>query len=312
MLTGHSQSPPKNSRPEASSFPSQIYNMSEDANLFQAPIDYPEPPKNLNYEVPSASLILERPKPIFPWEKKQVKPTRVFPNDPPLSSSQEIPQESPQSAAPPSSTSDQNQPEITSPLTPTIAVSSPQPFTSFSRTNAWDDVPEIEHYIQNLPQNRRRKNQGISNSSIGESPGLKELPLQGRRPSIKLTDFPTEIERPSLPVTPAPIHRPSFWGEERNAAGDLPSAEGVPEQSDWNPTTRLAELRQQQSEVLAQGPSSSAHAIPDRELVGPIPTATTSEEPTLRPSFRQINYSNANAPKNRDDEPTHTSVNSIE
>lgn len=253
--------------------------MSEDASLFQAPTEYPEPPKNLNYEVPSASLIVERPKPIFPWEEKQAKATRVFPDDPPVSSSQESPQGFPQSVASPKATSDQNQPE-TSPLTPAIAVSSPQPFTSFSRTNAWDDVPEIEHYIQNLPQNWRRKNQVVLNSSIGESPGQKEFPLQGRRPSIKLTDFPTEIERPSLPVTPAPIHRPSFWGEERNAAGDLPSAEGVPEQSDWNPTTRLAELRHQQSEVLAQGPSSTAHAIPDRELVGSIPIATTSEEPT--------------------------------
>jgi hypothetical protein len=54
-----------------------------------------------------------------------------------------------------------------------------------------------------------------------------------RRHSMKLTDFPTELERPSLPVTPAPIRRPSFWGEERDEDGELPAAEGVPSQEDW-------------------------------------------------------------------------------
>lgn len=86
---------------------------------------------------------------------------------------------------------------------------------------------------------------------------------------MKLTDFPTEIERPSLPVTPAPVRRPSFWGAERDAQGDLPAAEGVPEQSDWDPVARLADLQRRQSEVLAQGPGVGGAAgtrIPDREL----------------------------------------------
>jgi len=34
-------------------------------------------------------------------------------------------------------------------------------------------------------------------------------------------------------VTPAPIRRPSFWGEERDEEGELPAAEGVPSQEDW-------------------------------------------------------------------------------
>ena len=50
---------------------------------------------------------------------------------------------------------------------------------------------------------------------------------------MRLTDFPSELERPSLPVTPAPIRRPSFWGEERDQEGELPAAEGVPSQEDW-------------------------------------------------------------------------------
>lgn len=84
---------------------------------------------------------------------------------------------------------------------------------------------------------------------------------------MKLTDFPTEIERPSLPVTPAPVRRPSFWGAERDALGDLPGAEGVPSQSEWNPVARLEDLQRRQSEVLAQGPASPVGPrIPDREL----------------------------------------------
>jgi glycogenin glucosyltransferase len=54
-----------------------------------------------------------------------------------------------------------------------------------------------------------------------------------RRESLILTDFPSAFERPSLPVTPAPISRPSFWGGERDDTGDLPAAEGVEDQSEW-------------------------------------------------------------------------------
>ena len=58
--------------------------------------------------------------------------------------------------------------------------------------------------------------------------------------NFKLTDFPSEVERPSLPVTPAPIRRPSFWGDDAPESGEgdagashLPAAEGVPAQTEW-------------------------------------------------------------------------------
>ena len=97
---------------------------------------------------------------------------------------------------------------------------------------------------------------------------------------MRLTDFPTEFERPSLPVTPAPVRRPSFWGAERDAQGDLPGAEGVPDQSDWDPSARLAELQRKQSEVLAQGSASPTRAIPNREEVGSasVPLSEVIEE----------------------------------
>jgi hypothetical protein len=68
---------------------------------------------------------------------------------------------------------------------------------------------------------------------------------------MRVTDFPSEIERPSLPVTPAPIHRPPALGSPDEYTSDqLPAAKGVPNQEDWNPLVRLEELRRRQSGVL--------------------------------------------------------------
>lgn len=273
--------------------------MSKDANLFQAPKAYLEPPKNLNYQVPTIPPSDELPKPIFPWEEKQARATRVFPDDIPNSP----PKRSPPVVTPISTTTETKQAETTSSPAPSIVVSSPPPFASYSRTNAWDDIAGIERYIQNLPQNQRRRAQALKNSSFtAESPGTEGPSQKERRPSMKVTDFPTEIERPSLPVTPAPIRRPSFWGEERNAAGELPGAEGVPEQSDWDPATRLADLQRRQSEVLAQGPSSTIRAIPDRELLGSMPPAAIPEESTIVPTFGQLDFSGVKKRGSGDDE----------
>lgn len=74
---------------------------------------------------------------------------------------------------------------------------------------------------------------------------------------MRLTDFPTELERPSLPVTPAPIRRPSFWGEERDEQGELPAAEGVPSQEDWVFLSILAR-EIMWILILTTGPSSGA------------------------------------------------------
>ena len=117
---------------------------------------------------------------------------------------------------------------------------------------------------------------------------------------MKLTDFPTEFERPSLPVTPAPVRRPSFWGAERDAQGDLPAAEGVPDQSEWDPVTRLADLQRRQSEVLGQGPASPTRAIPDRQMVGgsmgDLEEAPLSEEQGVAQSNQTAVTTNANMP----------------
>lgn len=270
--------------------------MSEDPKLFQPPAAYPEPPKGMYYEVPTTPPDGARPKPIFPWESGQPKPTRVFADDLPRAPSSEV--------APSVTTDDDIQTETASPPTPLTQATSPEPFASFSRTNAWDEMPEIERYISNLPQNRRGKLQIVFNASATGggifSPDAEEKST--RRPSMKLTDFPTEIERPSLPVTPAPVRRPSFWGEERDAAGELPGAEGVPEQSEWDPAARLVELQRRQSEVLAQGPASPTRAIPDRELPGSAARVLTPEESVVLPSFGQLNFAGRSITRDREDE----------
>lgn len=254
--------------------------MSADTTLFQAP-KYPEPPKDMYYQVPTTPPASEKPKPIFPWESTAPKATRVFAEDIPQAPALApalVPTAPPETT--PSVTTDDDQTSTLSHTTPTTI--------SYQRTNAWDDVPEIERYISNLPQNRRAKVQVLlQNSTLASTANRpsdpsailsptteEENPMQTpqnreeRRSSMRLTDFPTEFERPSLPVTPAPVRRPSFWGAERDAQGDLPGAEGVPDQSDWDPSARLAELRRKQSEVLAQGPASPTRAIPNREEVG--------------------------------------------
>ena len=263
-----SQAPPVRSQPEAANFPHKTYNMSADRSFFRAPQN-PEPPKGMYYEVPKTPPT-DRPPPIFPWEKHQSKASRVFPDD--------VPPKPAPSVSTPSITTDSNDEasSTSGPSTPTNPIASPG-----SRTNAWDEMPEINRYISNLPQNRRAKVQVLLNNQLQTPPGMRtptgadtlqspSLPKEDRRrPSIKLTDFPTEVERPSLPVTPAPIRRPSFWGAERDAAGDLPPAEGVPSQSDWNPAERLVELARRQSKVLEEGNLQTAggRSIPDREVL---------------------------------------------
>ena len=268
------QPPPLGSRPEAYDLPTHTYTMSADRKLFRAPKAYPELPQGTQYEVPKTMHTNDRPKPIFPWEEVQSRPTRVFADDN---------QTSPE-ATPSMITDNDTQVDQTSPSTPIIQVTS-EPFATYSRSNAWDEMPEIERYISGLAQNRKAKVQILMNTTIvdGNGPSSGDNLPAGRRPSMKLTDFPTEIERPSLPVTPA-VRRPSFWGEERNSVGNLPGAEGVPKQEDWDPVAKLEELQRRQSEVLGQEANSPPRVIPDRTLPESAVLLPTSEETMVPPT----------------------------
>jgi glycogenin glucosyltransferase len=223
VLTLDRAPPPADSKPEAHNFPATQYNMSSDPTPFKAPDRYPDPPKDMYYEVPKTPTY-QKPAPLFPWEKNAPKPTRVFPED--NIEIAEVPSTSNQG---PSLEDEEPLPAVKS-TDPTIQVTSTDPWQTFTRGNAWDDIPEIERYIGNLQKNRKGNIQVLQ----GYGSGIEQVSSPGaRRQSMRLTDFPTELERPSLPVTPAPIRRPTFWGEERDDDGELPAAEGVPSQEDW-------------------------------------------------------------------------------
>jgi glycogenin glucosyltransferase len=228
--------PPAQSKPEAANFPSQTYAFSDSRDLFKAP-RYPEAPKDMWYKVPeSKPQPAERPKPIFPWEQKadMPKPTRVFAED--LS-----PEPTPALMSPthPFSTVhyEEGAEGVTKPENASSSKSADQQWQSYQQrnVNAWDSVPGIDNYVRAIADLNgiRDRTQSIQLTTGTNDISSPLLNRRERRESLILTDFPTDVERPSLPVTPAPIRRQMFWGEERTTAGDLPSATGVPDQPEW-------------------------------------------------------------------------------
>lgn len=279
--------------------------MSREKKLFQPPHRYPDAPRDMYYQVPEKRKEQDKPKPIFPWEGKAPKPTRVFAEPSPPSPPPEPAPPEPEPVTLPEPAAISSPPEAASPAN----ISSPDPWAGFqSRVNAWDEIPEIESYMQRLQGPRKAKIQVLhhippSNQNATSPPTGDQ---RERRSSLKLTDFPTEVERPSLPVTPAPIRRPSFWGAERDQQGNLPAAEGVPEQEEWvrqfqsyptpkfasdlppllsnvngvmvmrcqycgkqNPIAKLEELHRKQSEVLTSPEVLQQHKdLPTRQMPG--------------------------------------------
>jgi glycogenin glucosyltransferase len=168
------------------------------------------------YDVPKEKPEPKRIAKIFPWELNSRKPTRIFADETIISPSFPVP--------------------VTSMSQPTTvhsafsSVSLPPGsrglWQTYTLSNAWDEIPEINRFIESIQKPRRGFVQVIS--------GQEGKSESDYRPSTKITDFPTEIERPSLPVTPAPVRRSSFsWVETTEGSGQLPSAEGVPNQEDW-------------------------------------------------------------------------------
>ncbi|KAF2824882.1 nucleotide-diphospho-sugar transferase [Ophiobolus disseminans] len=245
--------PPAQSRPEAANFPTTQYTFNNSNNLFQAPRAYPEPPRDMWYQVPEQKPTpAERPKPIFPWEQEPDRPraTRVFAEDLPPEPVAVV-----SSPTHPFSTvhyEDSDSLEgspagVKSPESVSSPQGADQNWQAFqqSNTNAWDNVPGIENYVRTIMDShgRRTKTQVLQQTTGTEELSSPLLERRNRRESLIITDFPSAIERPSLPVTPAPIKRPMFWGEERNETGELPAAEGVPDQTEWNPNAKLEQLR---------------------------------------------------------------------
>lgn len=263
------------------------------------------------YQVPNEKpKPAEPPKPIFPWEQQRdrPKPTRIFAEDlPPPEAESPTPTItlSPSLAfgapgAHPFSTVHYDEEETMSeevvapgPNSPD-RVSSPktadQQWQDFqqSSANAWDSVPGIDTYVRAImdSQTRRGKPQVLSQAvEQVRSP----LARKERRESLILTDFPSAVERPSLPVTPAPVARPTFWGEERDEQGELPQAEGVPDQPDWVcPQCGFSSVSASDFRPSRGHPASSITI--DKATPSPRPTSTQFIEAppiTTQPSAKQ-------------------------
>ncbi|KAL4922687.1 hypothetical protein BDW62DRAFT_207379 [Aspergillus aurantiobrunneus] len=252
--------PPLHSKPEGIALETKVYTMSDDHQLFQPSAFYPEAPKNMYYRVPATKPETQKLTQLFPWESHAPKPTRVFADDerhlkatPSPTSTKEVSRES-QSPHPTSSTSE----------VPNVPSES---WDTYSRSSAWDEVPEIQQYIQSIQQVRKARVQVLSGGPNQQNPShptpIQQPSTSDAGPSLNLsagtriTDFPSELERPSLPVTPAPIRRaPAIDSPNEFTTEQLPAAEGVPSQEDWvgltvdNPLARLDELRRQQNSVL--------------------------------------------------------------
>lgn len=251
-----SAAPPVDARPEAINFPTTTYEFNTDPAPFRPPASYPEPPRTVHYNVP-AIINKHEPKltPIFPWEEREAsKPSRVFVEDEP-SISPSIPEPEPEpedgdefrGGDELEVTSEERELDLPTRQEVKTRESMWQTFDAGTK-NSWDDVPGIENYVRALSAHQRnRSNPQMLNTrtqpqpeqmhiiSFTNVPNDKELieKVNKRRESLILVDFPTAVERPSLPVTPAPIRRNTFWGGEREGEDDMPPAEGVPSQSEW-------------------------------------------------------------------------------
>lgn len=223
--------------------------MSNSTTPFIPPRQYPSPPKDMWYEVPkeAPATLYEPPKPIFPWESHRPKASRVFVDDePPVNEgfgTRELDAPSGEQQ------SELNEPSVTdastveqrsqpaTPTTPTIQITPSDPWTTYSRGNAWDEIPEIDRYVDSMRKHQRSRS--LRSLGVIRLPSPSEnVASTGQRRGSKITDFPSAVERPSLPVTPAPVHGANFWGGGAKMGDSsnnplLPPAVGVPGQGDW-------------------------------------------------------------------------------
>jgi len=219
------------------------------------------------YEIPNEKKLTsaDRPKAIFPWERRQHdEPTRVFADD-------YATENSTSTGDDPEDYWRTTGSGLSAPGTPMIRITDENSTTVGQvPKNAWDDVAGIDSYVRQLKkwQNLRGKLETLQNSNFGgnSKQSQSQTPASDSPPqrqhdganqgvadsamiglglgmaaddidaaidtgSLRLTDFPTD--RPSLPVTPAPIQRNTFWGSERGAEDQLAAAEGVVDQAEW-------------------------------------------------------------------------------
>lgn len=175
------------------------------------------------YDVPEKLPQSKPPSQIFPWEGQAPPATRVFTDD--LQATEEP-------SVPPAVPRLEEKRLGSATTTARAAPMEESSWGSYVHSSVWDEIPEIERYIQAIQKPRRGKIQVVSGHNPTEA--IEGRPDSGeRRSSIRLTDFPPETERPSLPVTPAPITRQRILDENQEEPQYLQAAEGVPNQGEW-------------------------------------------------------------------------------
>lgn len=246
------------------------------------------PTKYISRVSPKETRMLpaELPKSTFPWEANRPAPSRVFAEDTPrrMSIASSV------TSTTDTITVDQRSGTATpaTPGTPTT----PQ-WSAYSMNNAWDEVPEIDRYVEKLQLHQRRRS--FKSPGPLRAPGKEEeddeITWRRQKQGNKLISFPTAAERPSLPVTPAPLLRQNFWGGDDNPL--LPAAEAMPAPTEWvcshgiqwspedclcdltnvlhyhkDPAAQLQKLARQQSEVLQKLGNSGRDSsdLPSRPL----------------------------------------------
>lgn len=183
------------------------------------------------YKVPETKpQPTEKPKPIFPWEQEPDRPkaTRVFAEDlvsPPT-------EPSPMKSSPTHAFStvhyeQDHKPPVLERLSPPQTADESWQAYQQSSTNAWDSVPGIENYVRAIVASQdRRKSTTLQQVTGTEDINSPLLERRNRRESLIITDFPSAVERPSLPVTPAAVRRPTFWGKKGTMQANCPLQQG--------------------------------------------------------------------------------------
>ena len=161
--------------------------MSSDTRLFQPPESYPEAPRDMYYAVPSAKPEPEKMGKVFPWEGRVGRPTRVFPE---LTSTHKHEHGHEQITASSEWYEEEEAANTEKPEIETLASwkpPSPSPsereekptpsFENYTHSNAWDQVPEIQQYIESIQKAREtRRSQDTSGTGTPVSLSTPSTP----------------------------------------------------------------------------------------------------------------------------------------
>lgn len=184
--------------------------MSSDTRLFQPPDSYPEAPRDMYYAVPPTKPEPKKMVKVFPWEGRVGRPTRVFPEES-STHEQEQEQEHEQITASSGWQEEKEKENAENSEIQTLASwKSPSPspppsvieregeeekptasFENYTHSNAWDQVPEIQQYIESIQKAREtRRRQGTSGTGTPVSLSTPSTPSVAVRGShLRLGDL---------------------------------------------------------------------------------------------------------------------------